>query len=143
MNQSVNHQPPAPESGRSPHLVKSFLAGSLMFAFVGLLVDFRGMAQGLHQAQAQTDYSSCETIVQEDARLSRDQLLKLLAISERDPKEKVREVMAEPFCTLSTVEIRAGVKAEREAYPLEFDPAVKLVLLYEDNEYAGYRFSFE
>jgi hypothetical protein len=50
--------------------------------------------------------------------------------------------VSEPYCKLPTLNVRAGVEAEREAYPLEFDPATTLVILYENDEYAGYRFSF-
>ena len=74
------------------------------------------------------------------AQLSREQLLALLAVPERDTKARIREIVAEPYCQLSALNVRAGVKAEREAYPLAFDPNTTLVILYENDEYAGYRF---
>jgi hypothetical protein len=127
---------------RSSSFVKPVLAGGLMFAFVGLLIDFRGVSHHL-QNDAGVSYDACQDIIQADTRLSREQLAQLLAVSERDSKERIRQIVAEPYCKLPAVEIRAGVTAEREAYPLAFDPEVKLVLLYEGDEYAGYRFSFE
>ena len=83
---------------------------------------------------------SCETDVVETAMLSREQLLSLLAVPERDSKARIRQIVKEPYCQLSAINIRAGVEAEREAYPLAFDPDVALVILYENDEYAGYRF---
>ena len=114
-----------------------------MFAFVGLLIDFRGVSHRLKQNHSSVSYNACQDVIQADTRLSREQLTQLLAVSERDSKERIRQIVAEPYCKLPSVEIRAGVTAEREAYPLAFDPEVKLVLLYEGDEYAGYRFSFE
>ena len=61
----------------------------------------------------------------------------------RDAKTRVRQIVSEPYCQLPTLKVRSGVDAEREAYPLAFDPGTTLVILYENDEYAGYRFSFE
>ena len=85
---------------------------------------------------------SCETDVVETAMLSREQLLSLLTVPERDSKARIRQIVKEPYCQLSAINIRAGVAAEREAYPLAFDPDVALVILYENDEYAGYRFKY-
>ncbi|HEY9880370.1 MAG TPA: hypothetical protein V6D29_18075 [Leptolyngbyaceae cyanobacterium] len=85
----------------------------------------------------------CQQQVQPQSMLSRDELTQLLSVPERSSKDAVRQVIAEPFCTMASVEVREGVSAEREAYPLEFDPQTWLVVLYEGNEYAGYDFSFQ
>ena len=85
---------------------------------------------------------ACQEMVQSRSLLSRAELSQLLAIPERSPKSKVKEVIQEPYCKLATTEVRAGVEAEREAYPLEFDLQVWLIVLYEGEEYAGYAFSF-
>lgn len=138
------YAPPARAYRQSGGIVKPAIAGGLMFAFMGIFFDFSSLPEKLNiGGEKEISYSACQEIVSEESRLSRDQLLQLLAIPERDSKEKVREVVQEPYCTLPTVEIRSGVAAEREAYPLEFEPETRLVILYEDNEYAGYRFSFE
>jgi hypothetical protein len=42
---------------------------------------------------------------------------------------------------LASLQIRAGATSLREAYPLEFDPQTWLVLLYEGDQYTGYRFA--
>lgn len=85
----------------------------------------------------------CQQVVRPDAVLSRDHLTQILAISERTARNQVQQVIAEPYCHLSPISIRAGVLAEREAYPLEFDPDTWLVMLYEGEEYAGFDFSFQ
>lgn len=126
----------------SPVRFKPVLAGSLMFAFVGLLADGRSLRWPQATAES-VSYDACETIVAAEARLSRSQLAQLLTVPERNAQSQVRQIVKEPYCTMPDVEIRSGVVARREAYPLEFQPETKLVILYENEEYAGYRFSFE
>ena len=132
-------------------LIKPLLAGGLMFSLIGLLVDFSS-AQALFsdasflanplkpKTAADTLAKTCTGEVTETAQLSRKQLLQLLAIPERDSKSRVRQIVKAPYCELSSIQIRAGVEAVREAYPLAFDPETTLVILYENEEYAGYRF---
>jgi len=86
--------------------------------------------------------NDCAEIVQPETVLSREQLSQLLTIPERDRKERVRAIISEPYCRLAQVEIRQGVVAEREVYPLAFDPQTWFVVLYEGKEYAGYSFVF-
>jgi hypothetical protein len=109
-----------------------------MLALVGMLVDLRNMLQ---PPQLNSN-AMCEEVVQSQSVLSRHELASLLKIPERDSKETVREIVNEPYCRLPSVEIRANVTAEREAYPLEFDPQTWFVILYEGDEYAGYSFVF-
>ena len=45
-----------------------------------------------------------------------------------------------PYCQLPNLEVRAGATAERFVYPLAFDPQISLIVLYEGDEYAGFRF---
>ncbi|MEM8604697.1 MAG: hypothetical protein AAGF24_12790, partial [Cyanobacteria bacterium P01_H01_bin.121] len=97
----------------------------------------------LSRSPSTLNENACEEIVQTEATLSREQLAQLLTIPERDSKARIRQVVAEPYCTLAGLTVRSGVNAEREAYPLEFDPKTQLVILYENDEYAGYRFNFE
>lgn len=82
----------------------------------------------------------CQQIVQPQAALSRETLLQLLAIPERESAQAVRDLVQEPYCTLPPVELRAGVASERDVFPLAFDPQTWVVVLYEDGEYAGYAF---
>ena len=117
--------------------VKYVLAGGSVLAAFGLLADPRG----LWPTPAPTP-AVCRDIVQSKAMLSRDQLSRLLAVPERSSQTQVRQIVQEPYCKLSLIEVRAGVSSRREAYPLSFDPQTWLVVLYEGDEYAGYDFSF-
>lgn len=95
------------------------------------------------KAEAAAQKDLCQEVTQSTAVLSREQLAKLLAIPERSEKKTVREIVETPYCTLPHLEVRAGVQAVREAYPLAFDPDTWLVVLYEGEEYAGYGFSVQ
>ncbi|NEQ45221.1 MAG: hypothetical protein F6K00_17335 [Leptolyngbya sp. SIOISBB] len=123
--------------------VKSLIAGGVVIAAAIVLFDVRDMGALFSRSQPQVNEKSCHEFVQTEAKLSREQLAALLTIPERDSKERVREVVSEPYCRLANLNLRADVQAEREAYPLEFDPKTQLVILYENDEYAGYRFNFE
>lgn len=123
--------------------IKSLAAGGVVIAAAIVLFDVQNMRSWFGRSQTQVNEKSCEEFVQTEAKLSRDQLAELLTIPERDSKERVREIVSEPYCRLASLNLRADVKAEREAYPLEFDPQTQLVILYENDEYAGYRFNFE
>lgn len=132
---TMNQRPPRKRRPRRP--VKYLLAGGSMLAIVGVLVDLRNVFQ------PPPDPNVCQEVVQSQSVLSRDELSRLLSVSERDSKSAVREIVSEPYCTLPDVEIREGVTAEREAYPLAFDPQTWFVVLYEGEEYAGYSFVFQ
>jgi hypothetical protein len=117
----------------------ALLAGSLL-ALVGVMTDVRSLIR--NPVTAPSPFATCQEIIQPESVLSRAQLADLLAVSERESRERVREIVQAPYCKLPDIEIRAGVIAEREAYPLEFDPETWFVVLYEGEEYAGYDFSF-
>ncbi|HEY9876921.1 MAG TPA: hypothetical protein V6D29_00635 [Leptolyngbyaceae cyanobacterium] len=110
--------------------------GSIILALMAVL-----LPQSAKSPPAQGN--ACQQQVQPQSMLSRNELTKLLSVPERSSREAVRQVTPEPFCTMASVEVQEGIWAEREAYPLEFDPQTWLVVLYEGNEYAGYDFSFQ
>jgi hypothetical protein len=122
-------------SGLSP-----LLAGGIMFAFVSLLMDMRG---GSMSPSTSDPHEVCQGTVNTQVVISREQLAQLLTVPERDSKTRVRDILDTPYCQLPGLEVRAGIVAERDVYPLAFDPQTRLVILYEGNEYAGYRFSFQ
>jgi hypothetical protein len=114
-----------------------WIVGSLVLAGFVLLLD----PSRVISRWSGGDNSQCQEVVQPQSILSREQLVKLLAIPERSAKSKIRQILREPYCYLASLKIRAGVLSQREAYPLEFDTDMWLVILYEGEEYAGYRFS--
>lgn len=122
---------------------KPLVAASLTMILAALLFDLDSLKTLLPTANTIHQQTHCNTEVHDDSRLSREQLAKLLTIPERDAKSRIRQIVSEPYCQLPTLKVRSGVDAEREAYPLAFDPGTTLVILYENDEYAGYRFSFE
>ncbi|ESA38378.1 hypothetical protein N836_02435 [Leptolyngbya sp. Heron Island J] len=133
-----------PNRPRSQNLgPKPLVAVSLTMILAALLLDFDKLQTLLPSTNTISHQAQCNTVISDDAKLSREQLAQLLTIPERDAKSRVRQVVSEPYCQLPTLKVRSGVEAEREAYPLAFDPGTTLVILYENNEYAGYRFSFE
>jgi len=120
-----------------------WFAGGLVLAGLALMAQTSGLSTiAASWLLNKPDPETCLEKVQSSAVLSRDQLSRLLTIPERDRKERVRTIVQAPYCRLPNVEVRAGVVAEREAYPLEFDPQVWLIVLYEGDEYVGYAFSF-
>ena len=103
--------------------------------------------------------SNCEQVVKSGAEVSRRQLSSLLEMPIRSTREAVRQVVAEPYCTLpaltpiesTEIEVESGAEAktntvktiERDAYPLAFDPEAWVVLNYSEGEYQGYDFVFK
>lgn len=135
------HQPALRRRKRTtkPPRSRALLAGGGvgMLALAALIVVPKPAQESL---RAVSDV--CQEKVAPQSVLSRGELSQLLAIPERSSKEAVQQVVDAPYCTLSPAAIREGALAEREAYPLEFDPQTWLVVLYEEGEYAGYDFSF-
>lgn len=117
--------------------IQYFLAGGSVLVMIALLTDLRENWQSAPVSNV------CQEVVQPQSVLSRNKLTQLLAVPERDTKASIRAIVNDPYCRLPAVEIRQGVLAEREAYPLEFDPQTWFVVLYEGEEYAGYSFVFQ
>jgi hypothetical protein len=117
--------------------IKYMFAGGAMVAALGLTVHPQSL---MPKASAKPD--GCQRVTQPDAVLSRSQLTQLLSIPERSTKAQIRQALPAPYCQLSDVQVRSTMTAQREAYPLAFDPQTWLVVLYEGDEYVGYDFSF-
>ncbi|MBU6228360.1 MAG: hypothetical protein KGQ93_01530 [Cyanobacteria bacterium REEB459] len=120
---------------------KPLLAAALMLALTSLALQRDSLKRLIAKARP-APAENCQTVVRSDARLSREQLARLLTIPERNSKVEVQKILAEPYCRLPPIQLRAEVVAERDSYPLAFDPHTHLVVLYEKEEYAGYRFRF-
>lgn len=116
---------------------KHLVAGGSVLLAAGLLVDFHLLPSSL--LGKKNSGEACQQVLQSQAKLSREQLARLLTVPEGDRKQKVREILRDPYCKLADLQIRVGAIAQREAYPLEFDPQTWLIILYEGDQYAGYR----
>lgn len=101
-----------------------------------LMLDLRTGSLGRITRRTET----CQGAVNEGVVISRQQLIEFLTISERDPRTRVEEILKAPYCQLPSLEVRAKAIAERFVYPLAFEPQTWLIVLYEENEYAGFRF---
>lgn len=94
--------------------------------------------------------SNCLEVIQSGAEMSRGEISKLITLPTGSPKQTVRQAIAEPYCTLpleqndskAEFDSEKSDSAEREAYPLAFDPEVWVVLNYESETYTGYDFVF-
>jgi len=119
------------------------------FALLGLLVvfDMYGLPSFSHvvrlpwMSDRHSFREDCQGKPQTETALSKPQLAQFLSVSEGAPKQKIREVVKEPYCQLTEIQVRAGATAKREAYRLEFDEHTWLVVLYEGDQYTGYRFA--
>lgn len=133
---SVLAKPPRTPASMGISNSQYLMTGGCLFLALLLMTDVQAW---LPQSEVK---EICQEVIRPDAILSRDHLAKLLAVSERTAKTAIQQVVAEPYCRLPSVSIRAGVVAEREVYPLAFDPDTWLIMLYEGDEYAGFDFSF-
>ncbi|WP_155523583.1 hypothetical protein [Nodosilinea nodulosa] len=115
------------------------VAGGSMLALAALLIT---PTLNRDQAQKVADPFTCIRQEQPQALVSRDQLKQLLDTNLQAPKAAIQEFLKAPYCVLSPGTTEAGLPAEREAYPLEFDPQTWLVVLYDGDRYVGYDFRF-
>ncbi|MBW4579214.1 MAG: hypothetical protein KME42_06540 [Tildeniella nuda ZEHNDER 1965/U140] len=125
---------PKPE----PLISKQLLAGGAVLLAVGLLLDLHSLPSFLSKKNSG---EPCQEVVQSQSKLSKQQLARLLTVPEGGKKQRVQEILKDPYCKLADLQVRAGATAQREAYLLEFEPQTFLVILYEGEQYAGYRFN--
>lgn len=83
--------------------------------------------------------NQCVEIIAPNALLNRNQILKLMSLTEPTSKARVRAILKAPYCKLEAIAIRAGAKSERETYLLDYDPTLWVIVLYEDNTFVGIR----
>jgi len=79
-------------------------------------------------------------IKRQNATITRAQALKLIATKEGGKRSELVMFLQEPYCQLPELQVRTVEKSKRDVYPLDSDPDIWIVLLYERDEYAGYRF---
>jgi hypothetical protein len=121
--------------------LKQLLAGGAGLLAIGLLLDSRSLPSfGSKTSEA------CQAIAKTETTLSGEQIAKLLTVQQGAAKSKVRSILKEPYCKLSAAQVRAGTPSEREVYLVDaddfvdFKPKTQLVVLYEGDQYEGYRF---
>lgn len=82
----------------------------------------------------------CTELVEPSVALSQEQLSKLTEVPTYSKRQQVEQILKQPYCRLSSLNIRAGTLTEREVYPLASNPSTSLIVLYEDENYLGYGF---
>jgi hypothetical protein len=119
-------------------LSRRIVAGGAVLLAIGVLLDMYGLPSfGNRRSFA----SACQGAAKSEATLAKEQLAQLLSIPEGAPKQRIRDIVKEPYCQLPDLQVRAGATAQREAYRLNFDSDTWLVVLYEGEQYTGYRFA--
>lgn len=81
----------------------------------------------------------CDSQPDKSAALAPQELTKLLLVPERATLDQFRTAAQKPYCTLAPIEIRAGASIAREVYLLSFNPAVIVIVAFEDSQYLGFR----
>lgn len=83
--------------------------------------------------------NTCQTVLNAEQRLSRDQLAQFVSLAKGTPQDTVHNAIAPPHCMLS----KANNPKQQEAYPLAFDPDTWFVVNYDQGSYADYGFVFK
>ena len=118
------------------------LAGVAGFLAIALFIEMQGLPSfGSKDAKLE-----CQNESKSSVPLSETQLVKLINLKQGDSKASVRSLLKEPYCQLPTLEARKDAPSERDVYLvksddfLQFDPRTRIVVLYEGEQYMGYRF---
>ena len=144
---SVPQQQPArtrsirlPARTRGARQRRVLMAGGSMLALATLVVTPSINRDGTAVNKASGEV--CIKQVDKQSLVSRDELAAVLDLERQATKAQVQKIVDQPHCVLEAQAGENGVRVEREAYPLEFDPQTWFVLQYQDGKYAGFDFSF-
>jgi hypothetical protein len=86
-----------------------------------------------------------EQVISTEARMGRDGLLAIKSLPKNAGKQQVFQVVGQPMVRLSSLSTKETGVLEQYAYPLAFDPASQIVLLFRADAtgaFVGYRFAF-
>ncbi|MBF2079268.1 MAG: hypothetical protein IGR76_12300 [Synechococcales cyanobacterium T60_A2020_003] len=139
--------PSEPTSSRS-HSTQVQLAPSIaQFAAVTasllmLASFFSGKSPFTLRTQSASSPLRCTQLVQPNQTLSREQLTALRNLDGQQQQADLQDRLGQPYCQIATISDSAGASFTGDAYPLEFDPQIWLVVLYSGDAYAGYQFEF-
>lgn len=122
--------------------LKQWLAGGAALLVIALLLESRSLPSFGSKAS-----EACPNKVAKTGRkLSGEQIARLLTIEQGAAKSKVRGILKEPHCKLPKVQVRSDTPPERDVYLVnaddfvELQPKTQLVVLYDGDEYKGFRF---
>jgi len=128
-------------------LFRRIIVGGAVLLAVGVLLDLKPLNIGRLPffGDRRSFTADCQGTTQTNATVSNQQLAQFLSVPEGAPKQKVRDIVKDPYCQLSALQVRAGATAQREAYrlhsdkPQSSDSDAWLIVLYEGDQYTGYR----
>lgn len=140
-----HHQEPVRQRRKSPTL-KARLSNAMKYAAPAIVFIVVGsqaakLIPSGEKAAASTTSNECVNIINEDARLSGADAVKLASLPERSPKEGVEELVGEFYCDLESLEVRAGVESTRQMIPLEKDNTKSVIVMFEGETFVGMELS--
>ncbi|MEB3294071.1 MAG: hypothetical protein VKJ24_13005 [Synechococcales bacterium] len=139
------------ETPRQRWTVKHWGALGAILITLGLWIEMKAFSAGRSGHISQ----QCRTPIQARQRLSRQQFSQLITMPEGTSRKPVQARLKMPYCQLNAMTIRANTSADRhlhqlapeaslkvtpEAYQMDGDHPLWVVVLYEGDRYLGYRF---
>ncbi|MBW4418163.1 MAG: hypothetical protein KME13_02920 [Myxacorys californica WJT36-NPBG1] len=121
--------------------LKQWLAGGAALLVIALLLESHSLPSFGSKAS-----EPCQKVTKTASKLSKEQIARLLTVEQGATKSKVRGILKEPHCKLPKVQVRADTPPERDVYLVDADdfvelqPKTQLVVLYDGDEYKGFRF---
>lgn len=103
---------------------------------------FSGQSPFTLRTQSASSPLRCTQLVQPNQTLSREQLTTLRNLDGQQQQADLQDLLGKPYCQIEAMSDSTGATLTGNAYPLEFDPQIWLVVLYSGDAYAGYRFEF-
>lgn len=131
--------------------VKHWVAASIIVLTIGLCIEMKAFSAGRSNDLPQ----QCQTPIQSGNLLSWQQLTQLLMLKEGSSRKQVQALIRQPYCQLPSMLIRAKTNADRhlwqvapdasitltpDAYGIQAEQPIWVVILYEGDRYLGYRF---
>ena len=122
--------------------LNQWLAGGAALLIIALLLE----SQSLPSFGSKASEACPAKVTKTDSKLSGEQIARLLTVEPGAAKSKVRGILKEPYCKLPKVQVRPDTPPERDVYLVdaddfvEFQPKTQLVVLYDGDEYKGFRF---
>lgn len=100
--------------------------------------DVWGQYYSLNPSSTSEEQPSCTQTLNPGTRISRPSLAWLVSIPVGSAQAQITERLGTPYCLL---EGSGGLT--QFAYPCEWEPFTWLVINFQNEQYAGYEFSFE
>lgn len=128
-------------------MIENLNSNQLLASVAGILaIGIFFQAMGLPSLGSKDGGLECQGTVRSERTLAENDIARLISFKTGDAKETVRKSLKEPYCVLPKISIRTGTLSERDVYRVDPDALERstsqtfIVVLYEGNQYQGYRF---